>query len=69
MSKAGLEIFFESYWGENSVVMAYVRLGMFRKKRVVSLKKNLRFGSVKSMLNQTVELEYCGEYEGDTLTT
>ena len=28
------------------------------KKRVVSLKEKLRFGSVKSMLNQTVEWEY-----------
>ena len=44
MPKAGLGIFFESYWGENSVVIVYVRLGMFRKKRVVSLAENLRFG-------------------------
>ena len=57
MSKAGLGIFFESYWGENSVVIAYFRLGMFRKKRLYLLQKHT-FWSVNSMLNQIGDWEY-----------
>ena len=44
MPKAGLGIFFESYWGENSVEIAYDRLGMFREKGLYILQKTYVLG-------------------------